>query len=413
MTQCPNRSAEAVAQGSIGATTFGRGSVAALGALTALGAFTSDIVVPGVADIGASFGASQQQSALIVTLYLVGYGPGQFLWGTLTDRFGRRPTLLCGLILFVLSSIGCAFATSFGQLLALRCLQGVAVGCGPSIARAIVRDIGEGRRGASLMATMTAVLGVAPLFAPLLGAGLLVAFAWQAMFWFLALAGTAILLTAVVLLPETLAAPDTEALRPARLWRKVVFLGRQSEFRFGFAVVCIIYGGYAALLGLGALVGAQSYGIPGERFGVIFTIAASAFIAGALLARRLVNNGGILLATRLGGFAAGASGLALAAITFQEPEFWVLWAVVSAYVFSFGMLLPVATARALEPAGEFAGFASSLLGACMVLGGAAGSALAAQLFDGSHRALCTVMAAAALAVFAICVSSRRPTETAT
>ena len=177
MTQCPNRSAEAVAQGSFGATTFGRGSVAALGALTALGAFTSDIVVPGVADIGASFGASQQQSALIVTLYLVGYGPGQFLWGTLTDRFGRRPTLLCGLILFVLSSIGCALATSFGQLLALRCLQGVAVGCGPSIARAIVRDIGEGRRGASLMATMTAVLGVAPLFAPLLGAGLLVAFA--------------------------------------------------------------------------------------------------------------------------------------------------------------------------------------------------------------------------------------------
>ncbi len=388
--------------------------VVTLGALAAVSATTVDVCIPAQPEIARAYGATPAAGAALVSAYLAGYGPGQLLWGPLADRFGRRPPLFLSLAGFILASAVCALAGSFDLLLLARGVQGLFGAASPVIARAIARDQGGGAASASLISAMTIVLGGAPLLAPAIGSGLLVLFAWPAIFWFLVLFGALTALSAYLVLTESLPPAKRIALSPAGRLRGLGRLFAARDFQVGLGISASIFAGYAALLSIGAAVALERYDVAAEAFGPLFTLAAVAFVVGSVAARQGVRRFGVQAVLTLGAGVAGLAGAGLALAAGAALALPVFWGLVGLYVLAFGLLLPAATALALEPAGEMAGIGSSLIGALQVLAGAAGAQLAAAAFwSSSYAALCWVMALAGflcLAVRLLSLALRRPPQ---
>ncbi|MES2464402.1 MAG: MFS transporter, partial [Armatimonadota bacterium] len=140
-----------------------------LAALTALTALSIDMSLPALPQLQQTFAAAASAVQLTLSLFLVGYGVGQLACGFLSDRLGRRPVLLAGLVLFTAASFACALSPSLPVLVALRLAQGLGASVGPILARAMVRDrFGSSREAVSVLSQITQVMIVAPLLAPTL-----------------------------------------------------------------------------------------------------------------------------------------------------------------------------------------------------------------------------------------------------
>src|SRR4029077_20303395 len=123
--------------------------------------------------------------------------------GPLSDRFGRRPVMLAGLALTVITSFAALATTSIAGLIVARTCQAFGATTGIVIGRAVIRDLYERDRAASMIGWVTMAMVVAPMIAPLIGGVLDAAYGWWAIFVFVGLFAAAVLLWTVVILPET------------------------------------------------------------------------------------------------------------------------------------------------------------------------------------------------------------------
>ena len=365
--------------------------VVTLGGLAAVTATAVDIFLPAQPSIGLAFGLPSSAGGALVSAYLFGYGPGMMLWGPLADRFGRLPPLYISLAAFVILAVVCAMTDSFEVLVIARCLQGVAGGGGPVIARAIARDMGGGARTIRLLTTVTAILSAAPLLSPIVGSGLLAVFEWPSVFWALAVFGVVMALATYLFLPETRPQIDRDAADTPSIPVAVKTLFRSRDFVVGAMLTATVFSGYAVLLSIGAAVAEVPYGIPPQHFGFLFAVAALALVMGSVCARLVAPRLGVERVVTTGAVIAGLAGAGLLLVGAGSPTLPVLWAAVTGYLLAFGMLFPTGTAKALEPAGRMAGLGASLIGAMQMLVGAAAATLGAAIFDGTHAALTTPM----------------------
>ncbi len=361
-----------------------------LGGLSALTALTIDITAPATGVIARNLSVSESMGSMIVGVYFLSYGVGQLFWGLLSDAFGRKKVLLISLALFTAASVGAALATSFWVLIAFRVAQGLSAGA-PVIARAMVRDIGSGVVAAKILAVLMAVTAIAPMIAPIMGAGLMVLFSWRAIFVFLALFGIALLLLSGFNTPET--AKET---RPERFSLRFVtyafkYLFRQRDFLVGMSVSSLTFGGYASVLSIGAVVVERMYALPPTAFGTIFAIGAIFILGGSVAVRLLVGRIGLLNIGTISVSVLGVASVLHAVLLFMEPTLTVFWGAVCMYMLAFGLILPSAQAVAMEPAGDMPGFASSVLGSMLMIAGALGTMVAGALLDESHVAISGTM----------------------
>src|SRR5712671_5541072 len=175
--------------------------------LALLSAFTPlsiDMYLPALPVIAVDLHGTVGDIQLTLSAFMIAFGAGQIFYGPAGDRFGRRPVILGGLAVYVLASIGCAFAAEAGHLVVLRFLQGLAA-CGSVVlARTMVRDLAEREQAARAMSLIMACSSLAPMLAPLIGSQVLVLWGWRAIFWVLAGIGVVGLVFATLRLPETL-----------------------------------------------------------------------------------------------------------------------------------------------------------------------------------------------------------------
>jgi DHA1 family bicyclomycin/chloramphenicol resistance-like MFS transporter len=306
---------------------------------------------------------------------------------------------------FVAASVACALAQTVGALIAARAVQAVAMATIAVVPRAVVRDLYAGDRAAYMLSLMAVVLGVAPVVAPIIGSHLHVWFGWQANFVFVAVYGAALFAWVVMALPETLARPEPRATNPAVMLRNFERLIRARRFRGYVAVAAFTMSGLFAFLAGSAFVFVDVLG-QGERgFGFLFGAVMLGNISGATIGSRLVRRWGIDRMITRASWLVLCAGLALAALAWAGVRH-PLAVVAPMFVYMVGLMttMPQATAGALTPFPDIAGAASSLLSFTQFVVASTAALAVGLAFDGTPRAMATVIAIAAVLAF---VSFRR------
>src|SRR3954449_2875334 len=186
--------------------------LALLIAITSVGPLSLNILTPALPGLIVSFGAEAGIVQLTLSLYLLGMAISQLVLGPLSDRFGRRPVMLAGLVLTVIASFAALATASIGGLIVARTAQAFGATTGIVIGRAVIRDLYDRDRAASMIGWVTMAMVVAPMIAPLIGAAIDTALGWQAIFAFVGLFAAAVLAWAALSLPETHPTPGGEGL---------------------------------------------------------------------------------------------------------------------------------------------------------------------------------------------------------
>lgn len=174
-----------------------------LGALVALTPFAIDTYLPAMPSLAQQLQSDVNAVSFTVPLFLIGFGVGQLLGGPLSDRYGRKPIALLGLLIFIVSSALIALSVTLEQLYVMRVVQAIGGGFATVVSSAMVRDLTSGRESAQVFSMIALVMLIAPLIAPGAGAVILVFSEWHSIFWFLAVYGVILLFLVQFTFPET------------------------------------------------------------------------------------------------------------------------------------------------------------------------------------------------------------------
>lgn len=340
-----------------------------LGALSAFGPLSVDFYLPGLPKLTADFHASASAGQLTLTGCVLGLAFGQLAIGPLSDRFGRRPPLLAGLVLYGVASLACAAAPSIWVFVALRVVQGLSGAAGIVVARSVVRDLVSGADAARLYSILMLVLGVVPVAAPVAGGQLLAVTSWRGLFVILALVDAAILAGTLLWLHETL--PHERRTTLGATTSGFVDLLRDRYFLTYSLVVGLAFASMFGYIAGSSFVLQDVYGISPQLYGVVFGVNAFGLVTCSQLNRALVGRvaaGRLLLAGVAAQAAAGAGllGIVLAGDVGLAGVLPCLFVTVAA----LGLVMPNATALALTDYPHAAGRASALLGTMQFLFGA-------------------------------------------
>lgn len=372
-----------------------------LGVLFALTALGTDAWLPALPVAARELGAPVAGMQLTVTTYFLGLAAGQLVWGPVSDRCGRKPVLLAGLALALAASAVCALAGSATALVAARLAQGLGMSAGPVMARTVVRDLHGQEQAARLLARMIIVFSVIPIAAPLAG-GLMVALGgWRAVFWLLGAVPALLLLSVALGFAETAPAERASA-HPAQIARSFAAIVAEPKFLAPFGAMLSAQVGIFAFVSNSAFALVSGLGITPGTFALLFALVMVGQIAGAWLSSRLVMRAGMMRLLRAGTFLVCVSGAAAAAAAWAGMAHAAA-VVLPFMVFLFGtaLIIPNATALALQPFPRIAGAASSLMGATQFAVGAVVSSALGALFDGSARPMATAAAIGGLGALLI------------
>jgi DHA1 family bicyclomycin/chloramphenicol resistance-like MFS transporter len=358
--------------------------VAIVASIIALNPLAMDMMLPALPNIGASFGISEgNYLQSVLSVFLLGFGVGQFVMGPLSDRFGRRPVLLGGMVLYGLASLLALFTRSFEMLLVARALQGLGTAATRVIATSIVRDCYAGRRMASVMSLVMMIFVAVPIVAPSFGQAVMVGGQWRGIFVVLMAYGLLALLWSALRLPETLPLGERKPLTIGQVldsFRQTI-TNRQT---IGYALAAAgVQGTLFGYVFSSEQVFTEIYHL-GHYFPLAFaTIAIGIALAGFFNSRLVIRLGmRVISHTALVIYALVAAVMLVAASTHMLPL--ALYMALSALaLFTFGLMMSNFTALAMEPQGHIAGTASSLYGSITTLTGIGIGVTLGQLYDGT------------------------------
>ncbi len=372
------------------------GEILLLGSLTAFGAVTIDLYLPTLPAIARDYGTSAAAVQLTLSTFFVGMALGQLFFGPLSDRIGRRPTILIGCAVYVAASLFCALAPTIEALVAGRFFQ--ALGCCAAMVtcRAIVRDRYDHRDSARIFSLLMLVLAIAPLLAPTVGGWIAAAAGWHAVFYAFVAVGVAISAAVGLRLDESRSAATAQAARGQDVLSAYARLLGHKRL-IGYLLVGAANGAtlFSYIAASPDLV-VNSWGFSESQFGLVFAAIAVGVVGSSQVNRQLLKHrspDAILAWATLGAAAAGVA-LWLVAL-FDAPVPVVLVAVFVA-LSSNGLIAANASAGALNVDPLRAGAISGLMGGINFGMGAAASALAAAMYDGTARPLAANVAVALL-----------------
>ncbi len=379
--------------------------------LALLSSFTPlsiDMYLPALPVIAFDLRGTTGDIQLTLSAFLIAFGFGQIFYGPAGDRFGRRPVILGGLAVYVVASVGCAFAAEAGHLVTLRFLQGLAACGGVVLARTMVRDLAEKDQAARAMSLMMACSSIAPMLAPLIGGQILWFMGWRAIFWVLAIIGVVALAAAYAGLPETLRPEYRQPFVLSSILRRFGELVRHRAF-MGYALTgAFQFGALFSFLSGSPFVFIEKYGIDPRAYGLIFGGMVAFMTAGSLLNAKFVAVFGadrILRAGVIVPAIVGPTALVMGLVEARTGTIglWPFLLCFAPQIASNSLVGPNAMAMALQRYPHMAGTASSLLGVMQFGIGALFGAVVGQTFDGTIAPMTTAMGIAG----ALCFISNR------
>lgn len=336
-----------------------------LAALGAFGPFSTDIYLASMPTIQKQFHTSATHVQLTLSLFFAGFAIMQLVWGPLSDRKGRKLTVLIGVSMYAISSLACALSQSIGQLILARLIQSTGACAGTIMSIAIIKDrFNSQSELTKAISTINSVSILAPMIAPIFGSYLFHHFGWRANFIFLTLYGSA-LVTATCAFDESHLAERRKPLPINRLIQ--AYNNQVSQIPFFLTMIavstnfCILF----SFISSSAFIYIDLYHVAARHFGYLFALNALGLSLGSLLLNRIKlyfsDSRIIFIALTLPYI--GATLMAVLIYSFPHS---IISIMIASFIstLGIGILYPMLMAQALQHVKNHTGIASSLLGTC-------------------------------------------------
>ncbi|HAT4518012.1 multidrug efflux MFS transporter EmrD [Serratia sp. CY76391] len=361
--------------------------------LVAVGQMAQTIYVPVIADIAHDLSVRTGAVQRVMAAYLLTYGFSQLIYGPISDRIGRRPVILTGMMIFLAGALGALLSTNLTMLVAASAIQGMGTGVAGVMARTMPRDLyaGTALRYANSLLNMGIL--VSPLLAPVIGGALAMVFGWRACYAFLLALCACVAFAMFRWLPETRPV-QTEKRRMLASFRQLL-----GDSTFSCYLVMLI----GALAGIavfeascGVLMGGV-LGLSGLTVSILFILPIPAAFFGAWYAGRDGKTFHTLMwHSVISCLLAGA--MMWIPGWFGVMNIWTLIVPAALFFFGAGMLFPLATTGAMEPFPYLAGAAGALVGGMQNMGSGLATWLSAMLPQTGQFSLGLLMFAMALLI---------------
>jgi DHA1 family bicyclomycin/chloramphenicol resistance-like MFS transporter len=325
---------------------------------------STDLYLASLPSLASGFDVPASTVQLTLSLFVIGFGGAQLIIGPLSDRYGRRPVLLCGLAVYVAATILCGLAPSIEVLIAGRFLQALGCCSAVMIARAIIRDAYDPEHSVRVIAKASTWLSLAPIFGPILGSYLQVTFGWRAAFAALGIFSACVMAVTFLRLPETNMHknPQATALRGLLANYRLV-LGSREFWRYALPGA-LSYGSIFSFISGSSFVLIRVLDVPTAWFGFCFAFGVTGYLTGTIVCRRVQPRLGTMRTFYLGtGLSLAAGTLFLTAVMAGIAH----WALVLMAMFltmgAHGINFPIAQSGSVSPFPRQAGTAAGLMGA--------------------------------------------------
>jgi len=344
--------------------------------LAGLSALVMNIFLPSLPNMATHFDTDYRIIQLSVAVYLGVNAVLQLVIGPISDKMGRRPVILWGLVGFCVATIGCIYAPDIAWFLFFRMAQAMIV-TAMVLSRAIVRDCVPQDQAASMIGYVTMGMAVVPMIGPAFGGVLDQAFGWQSNFWLLLILGLGMYWLTWADLGET---ASVSGLTLKQQFKQYPELFTSPRF-WGYALAAAFASGaFFAYLGGAPFVGTEVFGMSPATLGFFFGAPAIGYFCGNFISGRFSARIGVNRMVFVGSLI-NATGISLSMLVFALGlgSEWSFFGFMTFVGLGNGMIIPNATAGMLSVRPHLAGTASGLGGSIMLGGGAGLSALAGVL----------------------------------
>ncbi|HKO80803.1 MAG TPA: multidrug effflux MFS transporter [Chitinophagaceae bacterium] len=378
-----------------------------LGALNTITPFSIDMYLPAFPRIAADLHTSISNVALSVSTYFLGFALGQILYGPLLDRFGRKPPLYAGLVLYLIATIGCFTAGTIEMLWVVRFIQALG-GCVASVAAmAMVRDFFPVEKSAVVISFLVLILGASPLLAPTVGSFIVGWWGWHFVFVILAVITFIVLVVVFFFLPEGHQPDKTISLKPAPIINGFKEVLTEPRFYVFALAGTFSFSGLFVYVAHSPAIFMDHFQLSEKLYGGVFALLSVGFIGGSqlnhILTRHFSNRQilKIVLLVQV-----------ILAILFLMGSMNSWYGLAAVIVFLFlllsccGITYPNAAALCMAPFSKNAGTASALLGFIQIgVGGLISASVSLLPFD-SVTAMAVVMASTTLIALGFLISGK-------
>ena len=359
---------------------------------------STDMYSPSLPSLTEYFATNESLVQLTISLNLLAFGAAQLVLGPMSDRFGRRPVLLCGLVSFVAATLACGAAPNIEFLIAARIVQGVSASVEAVVGYAVIRDLFHGSTRIRALAIWGMVIAAVPALAPIAGGYVHVLAGWRANFWIIAVAGIVAGVMVWRLLPES-THPDPRALRPARLAANFRLLLGNRTFVCYSMMLGAGLGAIFAFVTAGPFVLVNDMGVAVERVGLVQAVSVTAFGIGSFTAERLARHGRTRGLLSSGVVLLMAGSLVLLLLHLGDAlDPLTLTASMALVGLGLGPIFAIVPAVALEAVDAPGGAASAALGSMQMLTAGGASVLVTVLDGGAQAAMVTTAGVCVIAV---------------
>ena len=386
--------------------------LALMAAATAVTAIAIDAMLPALNQVRDHFGLQDNpaSTAAIVSVFLGAMGLGQLIYGPLSDRFGRKPILTFGLILYVVAGIAATYAPSFGFLLAARFVWGLGSAAPRIVSRAILRDRFSGDALSRALAIVVAIFLIAPTLAPLIGQAVLNLGSWRYTFAVGPVFAMLVLLWSSRL-EETLDPEDRRSIAPGKI-AEAIWTILKTPSALGSAIaLTALTAAFIPYLASSERIFGKIYD-RGDEFFLWFALTGAIMAGFTLAAERIVRRIGTARTIRgwlYALFASAAVFVTVSLLTDGVPDFYMFYVMTLAVVAADTAVVPLLTATALEDVGHVAGTAVSTVGALSLFGGSLLSGFIDQAIDDTVTPFALgYLVASAIAIVAVAWARRVP-----
>lgn len=345
--------------------------------LTAVGQMTQTMYVPSIGHMAGEFLVSPASLQAVMACYLIPYGLSQFVYGPLSDRLGRKPIIIAGLLIYIAGSLLALFAHQYDWFLVGSFIQGLGIGCGGAMSRTLTRDCFSGAELHKANSLISMCVIFSPLIAPVLGGYLTESFGWRSSYLFLSLFAIAVVITMMTSMVETLPKAARRHESVANSYRYVL-----SDKRFQGYLICLVatFSGVAVFeAAAGVLLGGVLQ-LPATTVSLLFVLPIPGYLVGAALSSVIALNFNEKSALYVGlvAIALGSLVVFVPGVLGQTSALTLIGGA-TVYFLGAGILFPAATTGALTPLPYHAGTGGAVLGGMQNLGAGLSTLLASAI----------------------------------